>query len=652
MRPFVLALFFQRQPRVFQPLRAGQLALLATLLLSAWHLPAQAQDAPTANRFIEFEFRPTARAQVALWVETAGGEFVDTVRLTQAVSLRGIGNRPGAMLMNSGFRWPYGRREGVLPHWAHRRASAPDAELFPRVIFQNRRSEGFASRTSNDASADNYYCLSFDVSTTGRDALDAVTCASVFMSDKGRYATENDVTGGYAEPFEEIPAQGSTGSMRPLSLKSFYPPRRDATACAGGACADHPDLAKFNADARNVMPNIDAVTMATPPADSLTQVTFDVPAAWPDGEYVAFIEVNVEGDYNDAFNDATHPTPTTPEPQWDFWAKSYGYPYRGQPSVVYRLPFELGSTGTFRAQAPEGYTDIHGDDGALRSMGDDRIVDDPTGSPGSGADRLRSLPDGSRFVVRARASNVCSAPNPPPECGKGCSSDADCGAGFVCANSSCIGECDLPTEVNAPDQVLVNVHPDEKNSHQWGVLSFSMPQASRSIREFEVRVGTEPIVDEESFIRAAPAVTASIDTEALVIPTEASTGETVEASFGGLQPQTRYHVGIRARDLCNSRSSIQSVELETTEINFSTVTPCYVATAAYGTPYAKDIDALRAFRDQYLMTHAPGRLMVRAYYAVGPYAAAVIRKSEWLRWGARGSLAPAVAISRWLVGEE
>ena len=97
------------------------------------------------SRILDLEIVPTARSQIAVWVERDDGTFLDTLALTQATATRGIGNRPGAMQMNSGFRWPYGRREGVLPVWAHRRAAAPGAALFPRVIFQDRSSEGFAS---------------------------------------------------------------------------------------------------------------------------------------------------------------------------------------------------------------------------------------------------------------------------------------------------------------------------------------------------------------------------------------------------------------------------------------------------------------------------------------------------------------------------
>jgi hypothetical protein len=156
--------------------------------------------AQEGERLLEFHFTPTKRAQIAIWIEDADGVFVETVALTSSVALRGVGNRPGALQMNSGFRWPYGRREGILPIWGHRRANAPGTGPFPMVIFQDRLSEGFASRTTVDASPDSYFCLSFDQDTTTREALDAVTCASVFNSDKGRFATEQDVQNGYAEP--------------------------------------------------------------------------------------------------------------------------------------------------------------------------------------------------------------------------------------------------------------------------------------------------------------------------------------------------------------------------------------------------------------------------------------------------------------------
>ncbi|MCA9605784.1 MAG: hypothetical protein KC619_09325, partial [Myxococcales bacterium] len=138
-------------------MRRVAIALLGTLLFVAG--PASAQDG--VARVVEVYLTPVRRAQVAIWVESADGTYLQTIALTQATSVRGIGNRPGASQMNSGYNWPYGRREGVLPIWAHRRADAPAAQQFSRVIFQDRTSEGWASRSANDFSRDDYYCLSF-----------------------------------------------------------------------------------------------------------------------------------------------------------------------------------------------------------------------------------------------------------------------------------------------------------------------------------------------------------------------------------------------------------------------------------------------------------------------------------------------------------
>jgi hypothetical protein len=247
-------------------------------------LAASAAPAPD-QRAIVFTFTPTERAQIALWIEKADGTFLGTVGLTQAVAVRGIGNRPGASQMNSGYHWPYGRREGVLPIWGRRRAAAPGAMQFPRIIFQDR-SEGYASRSCADSTLDSYYCLSFTPDNT-RKQLDAVTCASVFMSDKGRIIKPADVAAGYAEPTATGSSPTWQETPRGLGLTSLYPPRRDFTSCAtpstvnpcmGGTstCWDSPDSANYGATVRAVMPDIDVVTMATPPGNVEQRVMFSV----------------------------------------------------------------------------------------------------------------------------------------------------------------------------------------------------------------------------------------------------------------------------------------------------------------------------------------------------------------------------------------
>ena len=100
--------------RSLRPALALATVALATVALAGMALAASAAPA-SAQRRVEIHFTPTIRAQVAVWVESADGTQFRTLGLTEAVSYRGIANRPGALQMNSGFHWPYGRREGVLP---------------------------------------------------------------------------------------------------------------------------------------------------------------------------------------------------------------------------------------------------------------------------------------------------------------------------------------------------------------------------------------------------------------------------------------------------------------------------------------------------------------------------------------------------------
>lgn len=72
---------------------------------------------------------------------------------------------------------------------------------------------------------------------------------------------------------------------------------------------------------------------------------------------------------------------------------------------------------------------------------------------------------------------------------------------------------------------------------------------------------------------------------------------------------------------------------------------CYIATAAYGTPYACEVEILREFRDTRLVTNAPGRLLVNTYYALSPPLAALIARSPALRSVTRLFLRPAIAVA-------
>ncbi|MEJ7603314.1 MAG: fibronectin type III domain-containing protein [Kofleriaceae bacterium] len=528
---------------------AGGLAFTFSFAIALGSSPAASEDcrvldvnfttaeAQNGNR----EFAP----QIVAWLETPAGTFVDTVLITRETGSYGIGNRPGRYDFNSGPMWPYGRRTTVFPVWSNRQPLE-----WPMLVARDDDDNDLSHSTSH-SSDDYHFCR--PLKTTEGD-WDAMTCPSVRnLSDKGK-----------PHP----------------SMTVRYPPRNDLMRMA----QDDPA-----AETYAMLNPFDAVSMATPPAGVPTTYSYRLPFEIAAGDYVLFVEVSKEFDMNATYNASVYPAPTGIP-----WA-AYGEPYRGQPSVVYRVPFTLGATETTAStDSYAGYGDPDGLDGNLRAPDGTISVD-----PGTGAARLALVTESSlayRVKVTSRMENDPVAPGKPG------------GLAVEVASASA------------------------------AVLQFTAPGddgLTGPIRGYEVRFRVGDQITDDNFDESFEFTRMS--------PIEvAAPGTMTKVTVENLLPETPYSIGVRAIDDCRNAGPVASVDLLTDERAQGRVDACFVATAAYGSLLANDVEVLRKFRDRTLRKTALGELAVEAYYTFGPILAGVISESELLRHTAREALAPVV----------
>lgn len=528
--------------------------LAAALLAAATTLPTPRADAANECRVVEATFKPADKLQVVVWLEDPQGNFISTVYVTDAVGRRGIGNRPGRFDFNSGPHWPYGRRLTVFPVWAHRHG-----DTFPTLVFQNGEDSNLSHPFSH-SSQETFYCRPL---RPDEPAWDTGSCASAIFTDKGRF-----------------------DSNQP----SLYPPREDIARVEG---IDDPSVSMFD-----TMNPLDMVSGATPAADLPFSVTWPIPSDLPTGNYVLWMEVSKEFDYNATYNPTTYPEPTGIP-----WAE-YGEPYRGQPSVVYSVPFMIGTDATTAfGQSYGGYGDPDGLDGNIRTP--DATID--VGTPGSGGARLLLHTDGAdtfRVRVIARPELDVSDPGPPSEL--------------------------TPVDVDQRSAQMTFVAPGDD-----GDLG--------TVTGYEVRYRAATPMTDENFIDSSPIATA-------IEPDEP--GQVQNFEITGLLPQTTYYVGVRAFDDCKNYGPLVTTVFTTPDRTTGEVDACFVATAAYGTPMANEVSYLRSFRDGILRQSVLGELFVETYYTVGPAFSTTIDHSDVLRQAARTELAPLVDLVRGLKVEE
>ncbi len=540
--------------------------------LQAVFLGALLAHVPTANadptcRGVEVRFTPQGiapksgreelRPQIAVWVEKRDGSFLTDLFVTRSIGMLGLGNRPGNAWLKSDFRWPYGRRPQSLPVWAYHRGKSYGYVMMGGKCSPSCPPDFQGSPSDDDntvayhgpvSSTENYYCSPSGWRIQKMNGVDVVSCASAFYGSKGYYAA---------------------------GKSSVYPPRADLSTMGGN---DSSDVKRFATDN-----DVAAISGATPPIGKLIDpIRWFADSLIPDDDYVLFVEVGIEGDFNAYW--PTGRAMAEPHAEWDHLGKD---PY-GQPSIVYKVPFRLDKSGRIATTTDyAGYGDFKGESGKLNA---------PDGtismSGGSGGDRLALNTDenGSWRV------KVAVTPCDP-------------------------SMCEMP---QTPSKIQFSDITDTTFR-----LDFQVPTGAPA-SEYRVRYQSTGPITAENFSRALPAPSANLGPP----------GSKVGTQIIGLLPKTKYYLAVQPISRCGVAGPILNAEVDTSSANFTTLTGCFIATAAFGSEFEPEVNLLRRFRDRYLMTNPLGQALVGSYYTMSPGIALFVAQHEPVKQIVRDTLRP------------
>ncbi len=109
--------------------------------------------------------------------------------------------------------------------------------------------------------------------------------------------------------------------------------------------------------------------------------------------------------------------------------------------------------------------------------------------------------------------------------------------------------------------------------------------------------------------------------------------------------------GVRARETAAWQSGVEVHNFDLTAGGGGGLPlpfDCFIATAAYGSDTAEEINVLREYRDVVLMSNRAGATFVSLYYRASPPIAGIIARHDFLRAVVRVSfIDPLVAILNW-----
>jgi hypothetical protein len=395
------------------------------------------------------------------------------------------------------------------------------------------------------------------------------------------------------------PFRSVKGKLDP-STKSYYPPRNDLTGFSSGDCDNVGGIfpgCTVSAMSYAALNDLDAVAAATPPYGTPYAGFWTIPPALPAGDYAVLVEVNKEFDGN-----AAHKHPSVIDSQ----LSGYGLPNNfGQPSVVYRVPIHIDVAAAATAAATTsqiaGYSNWTGEDGVILP----RDATISTADPGSGEARLLELATAAgtgrvHVSVEPCGATTCAPPPPAPA---------------------------AVSELTVDSSALADTS---------AVITFKNAQgAGGPVSSYEIRFRQGDSMTDEEFSEAirAPQVTPG------------APGSTATVTITGLKAKTEYAVGVRAADACGQTSTLASIGFVTPAPHFQQIEGCFIATAAWGSALASQVQDLQRVRDRVRAGNAMAATAVDLYYRAGPPAAAVLRRSETARAAVRLLLSPVAATS-------